>query len=111
VYRRWRYFSGRDEQRLAELDAAWRDQNVDALFYVGAGWGSARVLEAGFRFGSRPLWALGFSNCSALLFAQCAAGFGGPIHGSLGGPDEQCRPGGCAAQQGCGLVWVPNRCS
>jgi muramoyltetrapeptide carboxypeptidase len=89
VRRQWRYFSGTDGERRQQLEAAWRDPTVDAVFYVGAGWGSARVLESGFRIPPRPLWTVGFSDCSALLLAQWAAGFGGAVHGSTGGPQEQ----------------------
>ena len=49
LQRRWRWFAGTDAQRAAALQQAWLDPEVDALFYVGAGWGSARVLEQGWR--------------------------------------------------------------
>ena len=89
VRRQWRYFSGTDQQRVAELNAAWNDPTLDGLLYVGGGWGGARVLEAGFRFPQRALWSVGFSDSSSLLLAQCAAGLPGAIHGSCGGPDER----------------------
>ena len=54
---------------------------------VAGGWGSARLLEAGWQPGPRPLWLVGFSDASALLLAQLAAGNGGGIHGSLQGDD------------------------
>ncbi|WP_225323084.1 LD-carboxypeptidase [Synechococcus sp. RSCCF101] len=91
VLGQWRYFSGTDSTRRRQMEEAWTDPAVEAVLYVGAGWGSARVLEAGFRFPKRPRWALGFSDCSALLLAQCAAGLGGAIHGSSGGPEQQWR--------------------
>ena len=89
VRRQWRYFSGTDQQRIAELNAAWNDPSVDGVLYVGGGWGGARVLEAGFRFPGRALWTVGFSDSSSLLLAQWAAGLPGAIHGSSGGPDER----------------------
>ena len=89
VMQQWRYFSATDRNRAAELTAAWRDPTVDAVFYLGGGWGGARVLEAGFRFPAQPKWTLGFSDSSSLLLAQWAAGLPGAIHGSLGGSDEQ----------------------
>ncbi len=89
VRRQWRYFSGTDQQRVAELNAAWNDPSVDGVLYVGGGWGGARVLEAGFRFPGRALWTVGFSDSSSLLLAQWAAGLPGAIHGSSGGPDER----------------------
>ena len=84
----WRYFSATDPNRAADLTTAWRDPTVDAVFYLGGGWGGARVLEAGFRFSARPKWTLGFSDNSSLLLAQWAAGLPGAVHGSLGGSDE-----------------------
>ena len=84
----WRYFSATDPNRAADLTTAWLDPTVDAVFYLGGGWGSARVLEAGFRFSARPKWTLGFSDNSSLLLAQWAAGLPGAVHGSLGGSDE-----------------------
>ena len=86
----WRYFSGSDADRLADLRAAWADPDLDGLVYVGAGWGGARVLEQGWRFPRRPLWTLGFSDTSSLLLAQWAAGLPGAIHGStVPGDDAQ----------------------
>ncbi len=86
----WRYFSGSDAARLADLRAAWADPDLDGLVYVGAGWGGARVLEQGWRFPRRPLWTLGFSDTSSLLLAQWAAGLPGAIHGStVPGDDAQ----------------------
>ena len=82
VKRQWRYFSGTDEDRFTDLEAAWLDPDLDGLVYVGAGWGGARVLERGWRFPRRPLWTLGFSDTSSLLLAQWTAGLPGALHGS-----------------------------
>lgn len=89
LFGRWRWFSGTDQARSQGLRQAWSDSGVDALFYVGAGWGSARVLEQGWRIPSGPRWTVGFSDCSALLLAQWAAGSRGGIHGWFGGDDSQ----------------------
>lgn len=89
VKRQWRYFSGRDSDRVADLTAAWNDPSIDAVLTLGGGWGGARVLEAGFRFPRQPKWSLGFSDTSSLLLAQWAAGLPGAIHGSSGGSDDQ----------------------
>ena len=89
LQRRWRWFAGTDGQRAAALQQAWRDPAVDALFYVGAGWGSARVLEQGWRLPAAPRWCVGFSDCSALLLAQWAAGSIGGVHGWFGGDENQ----------------------
>ena len=89
VKRQWRWFSGTDQQRADDLERAWNNPSLDGLIYVGAGWGGARVLEAGFRFPKRPLWTLGFSDTSSMLMAQWSADLRGAIHGSTAGPDPQ----------------------
>ncbi|WP_392349292.1 LD-carboxypeptidase [Parasynechococcus sp.] len=88
VKRQWRYFSGTDADRLADLKAAWSDPDLDGLVYVGAGWGGARVLESGWRFPQRSLWTLGFSDTSSLLLAQYRAGLPGALHGSTVPSDD-----------------------
>ena len=89
INRQWQWFSGTDQQRVDDLERAWNNPSLDGLIYVGAGWGGARVLEAGFRFPKRPLWTLGFSDTSSMLMAQWSAGLQGAIHGSTTGPDPQ----------------------
>ena len=85
----WRYFSGRDQDRADELARAWSDPSIDAVISLGRGWGSARVLEAGFQFPRRSKWSLGFSDSCSLLLAQWAAGLPGAIHGSTSGTEDQ----------------------
>ena len=89
VTEQWRYFSGRDQERAVELTRAWADPSIDAVISLGGGWGSARVLEAGFEFPRRPKWSLGFSDSCSLLLAQWAAGLPGAIHGSTRGTEDQ----------------------
>lgn len=86
---RWRWFSEADGQRLRRLQDAMADPSVAAVVSVAGGWGSARLLERGWRPPSRPRWLVGFSDASALLLAQFAAGIGGAVHGSLGGDVAQ----------------------
>ena len=85
----WRWFSGTDQQRAAALRQAWHDPSIDALFLVGAGWGSARVLEQGWSIPPGPRWCVGFSDCSAVLLAQLTAGSSGGIHGWFCGSSGQ----------------------
>ncbi len=89
LFGRWRWFSASDASRAASLQRAWQDTGVDALFCVGGGWGSARVLEQGWSLTSSPRWCVGFSDCSSLLLAQLAAGSLGGIHGWFGGEEAQ----------------------
>ena len=82
---RWHWFSATDQERASAWRRAWLAAEVDALFYVGAGWGSARVLEQGWSPPPQPRWCVGFSDASALLLAQWAAGSAGGIHAGFGG--------------------------
>lgn len=86
---RWRWFSEADRQRLQRLEQAMADPGVAAVVSVSGGWGSARLLELGWRPPPRPRWLVGFSDASALLLAQTAAGVGGAVHGSLRGDQAQ----------------------
>lgn len=89
LQQRWHWFAGSDRMRETAWREAWLDPQLDALFYVGAGWGSARVLEQGWRIPPQPRWCVGFSDCSALLLAQWAAGSEGAIHAWFGGGEAQ----------------------
>ena len=91
VQGRWRWFSASDRERAQALRSAWLDPAVDALFCVGGGWGSARLLEQGWPLPATPRWCVGFSDCSALLLAQWAAGSTGGVHRWFGGDDGQWR--------------------
>jgi muramoyltetrapeptide carboxypeptidase len=82
---RWRWFSEPDPQRLRRLQQAMADPAVQAVVSVAGGWGSARLLERGWRPPKQPRWLVGYSDASALLLAQMAAGVGGAVHGSPGG--------------------------
>jgi muramoyltetrapeptide carboxypeptidase len=86
---RWRWFSGPDASRRTQLERAWADPTLDAVLCVAGGWGSARILEAGWKPGERPVWLVGFSDATALLLAQWAAGLGGAVHASCGGDEAQ----------------------
>lgn len=85
---RWRWFSAPDRQRLALLEQGMEDPSLEAVFCVAGGWGSHRLLEAGWRPPARPRWLVGFSDASALLLAMLAAGQGGAVHASLGGEEN-----------------------
>ncbi|MCP9916106.1 LD-carboxypeptidase [Cyanobium sp. ATX 6F1] len=85
VFGHWRWFSQTDERRSRDLMSLWSDPQVLGILQVGGGWGSSRLLEAGWSVPRRPLWNVGFSDASALLLAQWAAGLGGGVHAGLGG--------------------------
>ena len=63
------YLAGTDEERAADLNAAFRDPSVDAIWCVRGGYGSGRLLPLldweAIRKNPKPL--LGFSDITALL--------------------------------------------
>jgi muramoyltetrapeptide carboxypeptidase len=77
------YLAGTDEQRAADLNAAFGDPEVKAVFAVRGGWGGARILPL-LDWGSiraNPKLLIGFSDTTALHLAFAArAGFP-TIHG------------------------------
>lgn len=62
------YFAGTDEQRLHDLNAALRDESVDAIWCIRGGYGSMRLLPK-VDYGaltSNPRPVIGFSDITAL---------------------------------------------
>ena len=77
--RRWGYLAGRDHERAADL----RGEGSPALWAcLRGGWGAARLLEQPDLVLPQG-WLLGFSDVTALLWAQRACGHRGGIHGPL----------------------------
>ena len=65
---RTRYLAGSDEQRLHDLNAAFRDESIDGIWCLRGGYGVMRILDgldtAAIR--SRPRAIIGFSDITAL---------------------------------------------
>lgn len=80
---RWGYLAGTDAQRADDLNAAWRDPEVKAVFAVRGGWGGARILPlldwAAIR--ANPKLMIGFSDVTALHLAFAARAGYATIHG------------------------------
>ena len=77
--RRWGYLAGRDAERASDLGL----DGAPALWAcLRGGWGAARLLEQA-DLALPDGWLLGFSDVTALLWAQRARGLGGGIHGPL----------------------------
>lgn len=78
------YLAGTDDERLADLNAAIRDDSIDGIWCVRGGYGAMRLLEkidyAALRDRPRPL--IGFSDITALhaaIHRECGiASFHGP---------------------------------
>lgn len=69
------YFSGTDEQRLADLQQALDDPAVKAILCGRGGYGLSRIIDAldFTRFRQTPKWIIGFSDVTVLhaqLFTQ-----------------------------------------
>ena len=80
---RYGYLAGTDEQRAADLNAAYADPEVKAVFAVRGGWGGARILPLldWNTIRANPKLLIGFSDVTALHLAFAArAGFA-TIHG------------------------------
>jgi len=63
------YFSGTDEERLADLNGAFRDPSIDAVWCIRGGYGVTRILD-GIDFEAlarRPRAVIGYSDITALL--------------------------------------------
>jgi len=69
--RTWGYLSGTDEERAEELNEAFRDEKVDAIFCVRGGYGTPRLLPH-LDYGLirlNPKILLGYSDITALHLA------------------------------------------
>jgi muramoyltetrapeptide carboxypeptidase len=62
------YFSGDDEQRLADLQQAFDDPGIDAVLCGRGGYGMTRIIDRLdlTRFEQRPKWVVGFSDITVL---------------------------------------------
>ena len=80
---RYGYLAGTDEQRAADFNDMFADDDVRAVFAVRGGWGSARILPLldWKTIRANPKLLIGFSDITALHLAFAArAGFP-TIHG------------------------------
>lgn len=68
---RWGFLAGRDEDRAADINAAFADRDVDGIFAFGGGWGSPRVLPHldWETIRRNPKVLMGFSDITALINA------------------------------------------
>ncbi len=77
------YLAGHDDDRLADLDDAFRDPGVRAIFATTGGKGAYRIAArldvAAARRDPKPL--IGFSDITVLHLALLRAGVAGSVHG------------------------------
>lgn len=62
------YFSGTDEERLADLQQMLDDKNIKAILCARGGYGLSRIIDkVNFKkFKKRPKWIIGFSDITVL---------------------------------------------
>ena len=62
------YFSGTDEERLADLQMMMDDENIHAILCARGGYGMGRIVEQlNFKkFLKKPKWIIGFSDITVL---------------------------------------------
>lgn len=62
------YFSGTDEERLADLQAMLDDDTVKAILFGRGGYGTGRIIEdiRFKKFKKKPKWLIGFSDITVL---------------------------------------------
>ncbi len=79
------YLAGTDEERLADLNAAFRDPDVRAAFATTGGKGSYRIADQlDFEAVRRdPKFVIGFSDITALLLSVLKNGQLASIHGAF----------------------------
>lgn len=84
---RFGYLAGSDRDRAADLNAAFADPTIRAVFAVRGGWGSARILPLlDWRtIRANPKLLIGFSDITALHLAIAARGGFPTIHGPNAG--------------------------
>ncbi|WP_133366131.1 S66 peptidase family protein [Qipengyuania sediminis] len=80
---RYGYLAGTDEQRAADLNAAYADPDVKAVFAVRGGWGAARILPLldWKTIRANPKLLVGYSDVTALHLAFAARTGFATIHG------------------------------
>lgn len=84
---RFGYLAGTDKDRAADLNAAFADPSIRAIFALRGGWGSQRLLPLldWKTIAANPKLLVGFSDITALHLAiQARAGFP-TIHGPTAG--------------------------
>ena len=64
----YNYFSGTDEERLADLQQMLDDDNIHAILCARGGYGMGRIIDAiSFKkFKKHPKWIIGFSDITIL---------------------------------------------
>lgn len=77
LYKQHYIFAGTDAERLADLQAAFDDPDIKAIWAVRGGYGSVRIIDkldfTGFK--KHPKWLIGFSDITVLHSLMHKQGF------------------------------------
>ena len=85
AYNRHGYLAGTDDERLADLNAAFQDPGIDAIWCIRGGYGTIRLIDRVdyTALARRPKALIGFSDITTLLNAvtRCTGvvSFHGPV--------------------------------
>jgi len=68
IGKQFNYFSGTDEERLADFQQMLDDEEVKAVFCARGGYGISRIIDRidFSRFKKKPKWIIGFSDVTVL---------------------------------------------
>ncbi len=85
AFEKLNYLAGTDQQRVDDLNAAFRDESVRAIFATRGGKGSYRIADRiDFDAARRdPKFLVGFSDITAIHLALTKQGIGGGVHGAI----------------------------
>ncbi|RYG46185.1 MAG: LD-carboxypeptidase, partial [Chitinophagaceae bacterium] len=89
------YFSGTDEDRLADMQQMLDDDNIQAVLCGRGGYGLTRIIDnINFKkFKSKPKWVIGFSDVTVLLnhiYETCGVA---TLHAPMAGAFNDAEPG------------------
>jgi muramoyltetrapeptide carboxypeptidase len=81
------YFSGTDEERIADLEEMLDDYSVRAIFCARGGYGISRIIDAirFKKFRKHPKWIIGFSDVTILHAHICTNFEISSIHAPMAG--------------------------
>jgi muramoyltetrapeptide carboxypeptidase len=89
------YFSGSDDERLADLQQMIDDNSVQAVLCARGGYGLTRIIDRiNFKkFSEHPKWIIGFSDITVLLNHIYSnfyiSSFHAPMAGAFNDPDKE----------------------
>ncbi len=68
AYKHYNQFAGSDVERQSDLQWALQDDQIEAIFCIRGGYGTARIIDniSFKRFQKKPKWIIGFSDVTTL---------------------------------------------